>query len=153
MPGPGASASSRPSLPSFMRSFATEFSRVQVGKSCSHGGLGSGTTRLPDVGRDSAERVIGVAAQGGYRCHTDDDDQGKHHGVFHGRRAIVVLEELDHCIDEALHLQSPVSGVASNLDGELESGTKGADRKFREERSLVCPVGPLPPYTRMMRIS
>src|SRR5262245_17749403 len=41
------------------------------------------------------EGRVGVLAKGRDRGEADDDDQRQHHGVFHGGRAVLALDELD----------------------------------------------------------
>src|SRR6266478_5725392 len=56
--------------------------------------------RAADGRRHVAERLIRARAQGGDGHQADDDNQRQHHGIFDGRRAFFLLQELDYLFRE-----------------------------------------------------
>ena len=69
------------------------------------------------------ERLIGVRADARNGCQADNDDQGQHHGVFHGGRAIFRCEETLHLQSKTLHFFLQILGrppaLFTSFDGLL----------------------------------
>src|SRR5437588_11772720 len=56
-----------------------------------------------DSAANGREGLVGVATQGGNGADADHDNEGQHHGVLNGRRAIFRLQEIHHELTELLH--------------------------------------------------
>src|SRR3989442_15925577 len=56
-----------------------------------------------DSAANGREGLVGVATQGGNGADADHDDEGQHHGVLNGRRAIFRLQEIHNELTELLH--------------------------------------------------
>ena len=79
-----------------------------------------------DRGSDVGERLIGVRTDGIDRRKTNDDDQGKHHGIFNRRGAVLRDEKMTHSFGERFH--SDVPSGSRNFGGVAGSGNPVALR-------------------------
>src|SRR6187551_2784406 len=64
-----------------------------------------------DGGADERERAVRVAAQRRHGGDADDDNQGQHHGIFNGRRAVFRLQERHHGLGQAAHRKLRLGGL------------------------------------------
>jgi len=68
------------------------------------------------------EGGVGIAAQRGNGADADHDDQGKHHRVLDGCRAVLTLEELDGKLHELIHDSVPFGSLAIRNKPEPQYG-------------------------------
>src|SRR5437868_1112734 len=78
-----------------------------VGEQISAAAAGSAAAGGDGLAGHVAERVVGVRAEGGDGGDADHDDQGQHHGVFDGRRAVFTLQEVHELFRQGAHVSSP----------------------------------------------
>src|SRR6516225_5043675 len=87
--------------------------------------------RGADAGADAGERALGVVAQRGDRSDADHDDQGEHHGVLDGGRAVFLHEEIGHAAEELAHV--------SLLQGWKDEKRPLADKTAAHEDACSVP--------------
>jgi hypothetical protein len=59
-----------------------------------HSEVATGSRAAGDGIAYASKRRVGVRAERGYRSDAYHNDQGQHHGVFHGRRAVFFAKEI-----------------------------------------------------------
>src|SRR5437660_8363336 len=65
-----------------------------------------------DDGANRRERLVGVAAEGGDGADADHDNEGQHHGILNGRRAVLCLHKIHNELTKLTHDSFPFGSLA-----------------------------------------